>query len=226
MLLCKDNAMKLLRLMFMLSTLLPLSACGLSGGPVVGQVIEEGTHKPVPGAIVAAKWVGNVPAFAESRTVCVHVESAVADQEGKFRLPRWRKPSTVGPVVMDLAPVVVAYKPGYGLPAKPSQADEIVYVAPFKGTTKERFDYLGRVISATSCVSAGESYKNLYRVTHAVYEEGKAIARTPDEKQRAERFRELAEDTLVNRSKPTKYDERGRPVNVDPKDRFRAEDLK
>lgn len=218
--------MKLLRVLLMLLTLSPLSACALSGGPVVGQVVEEGTHKPIAGAIVVAKWMGSVPAFADSQTVCVHVESAVTDQEGKYELPRWSKPSTVGPTVMNLGPVVTAYKPGYAWPTKPSQKEEIVYLTAFKGGTNERLDYLSRVISATSCVSAGESYKNLYRVKRAVYEEARTVAQTADEKRRAERFRELAEDALVNRSKPTKYDERGRPVNVDPKDTFRPEDLK
>jgi hypothetical protein len=218
--------MKLLRLMLMLLTLLPLSACALSGGPIVGQVMEEGTHKPVPGAVVVANWVGSVPAFVESQLVCVHVESTVTDREGKYKLPRWSKPSTVGPVVMNLEPVVAAYKAGYEWSEKPSQKIEIEYLVPFKGGKKERFDYLSRVISGTTCVSAGESYKNLYRVTHAVYEEAREIAQTADEKRRAERFREFAEDTLVDRSKPTKYDNRGRLINVNPEDSFRREDLK
>ncbi len=220
--------MKFLRLMSMLPTLLPLSACALSGGPVIGQVVEEGTNKPIPGAIIVVRWRGDLPGFADSRTVCYHVASTVTDQAGGYRIPAWSKETEKDwqKRIINKEFVIDVYKAGYGWPTKPSQKVEIEYLAPFKGDTKERFDYLSRVISGTTCVSAGESYKNLYRVTHAIYQEAKAIARTADEKQRAERFRELAEDTLVNRSKPTKYDERGRPVNIDPKDTFRPEDLK
>lgn len=218
--------MKLLRFVLMLSMFLPLSACALSGGPVSGQVLEEGTLKPIPGAIVVGRWIGSVPAFAESRTVCVHVESSVTDQEGKYTLPRWSKPSTVGPLVLHLEPVVSAYKPGYGLPTKPSQKEDVVYLAPFKGDVKKRFEYLDRVISGASCGGAGESRKTLYRLQRALYEEASTIAQTADEKRYAESYKELAEDTLVDRSKPTKYDERGRLINVDPKDTFRVEDLK
>ena len=206
--------------------LLSLSACGLSGGPLSGQVLEEGTRKPVPGAIVVAKWEGNVWAFVETRLVCVHVESTIADQEGRYKLPRWSKPSTVGPVVMDLAPVVVAYKPGYGLPSEPSQEQEIELIAPFKGRVKERFEYLDRVISSTSCVSAGSSYRNLYRIRSAIYQEARSIAQTLEEKRYAETYEELVERILVDRTKPTKYDERGRLINVNPEDSLKPEGLR
>lgn len=225
--------MKLLRLVLL--TLLPLSACTLSGapilsgGPIAGAVLEEGTNKPIPGAIVVVRWIGRTTSgswFVEARDVCYHVETAITNEQGQFKMAAWTQKQHKDYTLKYHSLQINAYKPGYTWPTKPSQKTETMYLTTFKGTTKERFDYLGRVISATSCVSAGESYKNLYRVTRAIYEEAKAVAQTADEKRRAEGFRELAEDALVNRSKPTKYDERGRPVNVDPKDIFRAEDLK
>ncbi len=220
--------MKRLRLMLMLPMLLPLSACALSGGPVVGQVLEEGAHKPVPGAIVVVRWQGVLPGFAHSRMVCYHVASTITDDAGRYRIPAWSKEAEKDwqRRIIDKEFVVVAYKAGYGLPTKPSQKDEIKYLAPFEGGTKERFDYFARITSSTTCVSAGESRKNRYYLMRAVHEEAKAIAQSADEKRRAERYREFAEDELVNHSKPTKYDERGRLINVDPKDRFRVEELK
>ncbi|MGH8766817.1 MAG: carboxypeptidase-like regulatory domain-containing protein, partial [Burkholderiales bacterium] len=83
--------MKLLRCMLMVLNLLPLTACALSGGPVVGQVVEEGTHKPIPGAIVVVRWRGDLPGFADSRTVCYHVASTVTDEAGRYRIPAWSK---------------------------------------------------------------------------------------------------------------------------------------
>ncbi len=186
MLLWKDRAKKHLRLMLLLPTLLPLSACGLSGGPLSGQVLEEGTHKPVPGAIVVVKWVGSVPAFADSQTVCVHVESTVTDQQGKYELPGWSKPSTVGPVVMNLGPVVTAYKPSYGWLEKPSQKEEIVYLAQFRGTTSERLDFLLRVLGNTSCGSQDESEKNLINVRKALYEEAQNLSRIKEDGRKVE----------------------------------------
>ncbi len=209
----------------LLVSLLPLTACAYSGGPLEGKVLEEGTNKPISGAIVVARWQGDAFSFVDSPTVCIHVESTTTDNEGRYHLPAWRaKAEPAG--VHNIEPILIAYQPGYGLPTVPSQKRENVLLKPFAGTRGERLEYLGRVISSTSCGSAGASYKNLYRLRRAVYEEAIALAQTPEEKKRAERFKEIANDTLVDRSKPTKYDERGRLINVDPKDTFRPEDLK
>jgi len=220
--------MKLLRLMLMLPTLLPLSACALSGGPVVGQVLEEGTHKPVPGAIVVVRWRGVLPGFADSRMVCYHVASTITDEAGRYRIPAWSKEAEKDwqRRIIDKEFRAVAYKAGYGLPAKPSQKEKIVYVAPFNGGVKERFEYLNRVISSTSCVSAGTSYRSLYRIRSAIYEEARAIAQTVDEKRYAETYKGLVEGILVDETKPTKYDKSGRLINVNPEDSFKPEELK
>ncbi len=106
-----------------------------------------------------------------------------------------------------------------------AKKERIEYLKPSHRGSGERLEYLGRVISATSCGNAGESYKNLYRLRHAIYREAEAIAQTVDEKERAQRFKRLAEDTLVNRTKPTKYDEQSRLINVNPRDKFSAEEL-
>lgn len=226
MFLCKDRAKKHLRLMLLLPALLPLTACALSGGPIVGQVVEEGTHRPIPRAIVVAKWVGSVPAFADSQTVCVHVESTVTDQQGKYELPGWSKPSTVGPVVRNLGPVVIAYKPGYAWSTKPSQQDQIVYLARFEGSVDERFQYFSSVISNTSCGSSGESGKNLYWLWMALHEEAKSFAVTTEQKKRADRLRSHAQSTIVDETKPKRYDEHGNVVNIDPRDNFKVEPLR
>lgn len=218
----------LLRFLATATLALPLTACAtLFGLATEGQVLEEGTNKPIPNAIVVLRWVGVVPVIGHASTACVHVESATTDKEGQYRTSAWRAPSTVGPApIMQtrIGPGASAYKPGYEYVDTKA---EVVYLKPFTGTRKERLEYLSfRVISGTSCGSAGESYKNLYRLHRAVYEEAAALAQTPEEKKLAERFKEIADDTLINRSKPTKYDERGRLINVDPKDTFRPEDLK
>jgi hypothetical protein len=218
---------------------LPLSACAasVSGGPLDGQVLEEGTNQPLPGAIVVVRWQGNVGGPVESSTTCYHVETATTDNQGRFHIHAWKTTEAAlglhpswfdrlffGPTIRDREILKSAYHPGYTFGTVPSEKDT-VWLKPFTGGRGERFKYLDRVISNTSCGDK-DTYKNLYRITYAVYEEAKAIAQTEDEKRHAERFKDLADDALVNRSKPTTYNKRGREINVDPKDAFRPEDIK
>lgn len=203
----------------------PLSACAYSGGPLDGRVLEEKTNKPIPGAIVVVRWQGTAFSFVDTHTVCLHVETVVTDSEGRFRIPFWHKRAEPA-LVRKLKPVIVAYKAGYDLPSAVSGKHGVEYLKPFKGERADRLEFLTfRMVSGTSCNNAGDSYKNLYRLRRAVYEEAAVLAQTPAEKERAERIKEIADDALVNRSKPTRYDDRGRLTNVDPKDAFRSEDL-
>jgi len=168
--------MKFLRaILLMIMLLLPLSACGLSGSSVSGNVLEEGTNKPIEDAIVVLRWKGYVSAIVDAHTVCVHVESATTDKRGNYKVSGWSKPSTMGPV-FDVKPVVSAYKLGYGLPSNPAQKDEDVYLAPFKGAREERLKYLERIARSGGCHAAGESEKNLYPLYEALYFEAKVNA--------------------------------------------------
>jgi len=217
----------LLRVPMILFGLLPLTACAtLVGVATEGQVLEEGSEKPVPDAIVVVRWAGSLPAFAHAQSVCVHVQTATTDNEGRYHTKAWSAPSTVGPapiVQANVGPSAYAYKPGYEYV---DTQGETVYLKPFTGGRGERLHELDRVVSSTSCGSAGSSYRNLYRIRQAVYHEAQSLARLDEERKRAHSFRQLAEETLVNRTKPTKYDAKGRLVNVDPSDTFKPEDLK
>jgi len=172
--------MKLLRTILLMLTLLPLTACGLSGSSVSGKVLEENTGKPIDGAIVIVRWKGYVSAIVDAQTVCVHVESATTDKRGNYKVSGWSKPSTMGPV-LDVKPVVSAYKLGYGLPGNPAQNDEDVYLAPFKGTSGERLKYLPRLVGM-ECGDYDDYAKKLIPLYKAVYEEAKSIAITREDK--------------------------------------------
>lgn len=69
-------------------TLAVLSGCGMAGLPFTGQVTDAETGEPIEGAIVVAKWTGNTGVVG-SRSVCYHVETAISNKEGKFRIPGW-----------------------------------------------------------------------------------------------------------------------------------------
>jgi len=182
--------MKVLRLILMLPMLLPLSACGLSGGPLSGQVLEEDTNKPVPGAIVVVRWRGDLPGFADSRTVCYHVASAITDEAGRYRIPAWSKEAEKDwqKRIINKEFTVVAYKSGYGFPKQPSQKQQIVLMAPFKGTAGERLDFLVRIFGAAGCGSQGESDKNGIPFMKAVYAEALNLGQTKDKKRMLESF--------------------------------------
>lgn len=164
-----------------------LSATGCDGRTVMakntsapfiqGQVLDLGTNKPIPGAIVIAMWqetLSAAPIPADSRTVCSHVETAITDEQGHYQLPTWNgyEPS-----------VYSSYKPGYirsneyyRLQQKVDQYVDLL--EPFKGISKERIKYLDRLDSMRSC-SENTKLIPLYR---AIYEEAKSIAVTQEDK--------------------------------------------
>lgn len=180
--------MKFLRLMFLLVASLPLAACALSGEAIEGRVLEEGTNQPIPGAIVVVRWHGRTFAFVDSQGSCYHVETATTDEQGRYRTKPWRQPRKDYGLSFDHI-AIDAYKPGYGFPEKLSRVQEIEYLAPFKGTPKERFVYFQRLEqSLRLCRSPDANEKSLlplYRVLHA---EASAIAQTPSEWAAADDF--------------------------------------
>lgn len=169
-----------LSLLLMVLGATPLAACAYSGGPVEGRVFEEGSNKPIPGAIVIVRWQGTAFSFVESPTVCIHVESATTDDQGRFRTPAWR--AEVEPAgVRHLTPSIVAHKPGYEWSAVLADKEGVQYLKRSTQERAERLDYLSRVSSATRCGEAATSQKNLLALKKALYEEARQIATTtPD----------------------------------------------
>jgi len=161
----------------------PLAACALSGEAIEGRVLEEGTNKPIPGAIVVVKWIGLTTSgswFVEASTVCYHVETATTDGQGNYQTKAWRQPQHKDYTVKFDRIGVDAYKPGYGFPGKLSQVKGIEYLAPFRGSREERLKFLSRIEGATGCGGGGDSKKNLLPFDRAVYEEALRIAMPVD----------------------------------------------
>lgn len=172
---------KLIRVFFLLLLFLPLWGCSLSGDVIEGKVIDESTGKPMAGAIVVARWLGDVLAWpADSQTVCFHVLTATTDDDGNYRMPAWRKKSEIGPV-FDQQHYVNAYKFGYEFATR--KPDNTVYLRPFSGTREERFEYLSRI--AESCSHRQQIEINLLPLYKALYEEARTLAITRDEKLKA-----------------------------------------
>lgn len=174
--------MNLLRAMLAMCLAAPLAACALSGGAIEGRVLEEGTNKPIPGAIVVVRWHGRVSAFVDSHGVCYHVEMATTDEQGRYQTKPWRQPREYM-VSFDHIDAD-AYKPSYGRPRKLSQVMEIEYLAPFIGTREEGLKFL-ETFGGMQCGKAEDYAPKLIPLYKAIYEEARLLAVTKEEKKRA-----------------------------------------
>lgn len=169
---------------------LPLNACALSGDAVEGKVLEEGTNKPISGAIVVVRWQGYVSIFpAETRNVCVHVASTTTDDQGRYHFPAWHKEAHIKGV-KDLKPNVTAHQAGYQWSER--YAKNVQYLQPSSGGREERLEYLQKISRATGCHFAGESEKNLLLLRKALYEEAERLAK-------AKEYQKTLEDLLYSK---------------------------
>ncbi len=212
--------MNLFRLVVALLVTLPISACALSGGPVSGKVLEEGSDKPIPGAIVVVSWAGLTTSgsiYVEARDVCYHVESATTDEQGLYQTKAWSQEQNKNFSVKFDHMQVTAYKVGYGYSQSVSQKEGIEYLAPFKGTSGERLKYLERILDSTKCGSQNDSEKNFHAMYYAMYEEAKNIAISKEDAEIVDTLRYWASFVLLDKNKPLTRDAKGRLINVDPR---------
>lgn len=180
--------MTFLRSLLVVFLVLPLTACALSGEAIEGRVLEEGTNQPIPGVIVVVRWHGRTFAFVDSQGSCYHVETATTDEQGRYRTKPWRQPRKDYGLSFDRI-AIDAYKPGYGLPSKLSRVQEIEYLAPFRGTPKERFVYFQRLEqSLRLCRSPDANEKSLLPLYRALHAEASSVAITPGELAAADDF--------------------------------------
>jgi len=54
-----------------------------------GQVLEWPSKKPIEGVLVVKLWRGSRWAIVHSSSNCFHVETAITDSEGRFKIPLW-----------------------------------------------------------------------------------------------------------------------------------------
>lgn len=167
------------RLALVAVAFLPLTACGLSWPAVSGRILEEGTGKPIPGAIVLVRWEGYVSAPGHGHQVCVHVMSATTNDQGHYYLEAWNKGSKMGPV-SRLHTTVVPYKTGYQYPRQPSQESGTHYLALASGTEDERAAFLLRVLGNAQCYTKDASEKNRLPLLRALEHEAAALTPVRD----------------------------------------------
>ena len=164
--------------------LLPLTACATEPPAKVGRVLEAGTNKPIAGAIVIARWKGFMPAPGHGSTLCYHVESAVTNAEGVYRISAWHE-DLQHAILQDKTIYIDAYKSGYvrsqEFYKQQSYRQGIELMEGFKGTREERLEYLLRLDEATSCAEAGSSSANLLSLERSLYQEARSLALTKED---------------------------------------------
>ena len=147
----------------------------VSGGPVAGQVLADSSGNPIAGVIVLAVWYGD-GGFGTG--VCIHVESAITDAEGRYHIPTWKKSHKYG--FSSRRPVYKqTYKVGYQEAQALREKGEFESLAVYTGTREQRLQYLLGV--SPKCGSGDESEKNQIPLLRAVYEEAQSLARTKED---------------------------------------------
>jgi hypothetical protein len=147
-----------------------------------GMVLEEGTDKPISGAIIAVEWHGHVSSgamFVEASKVCYHVGTATTDEQGRYRTKSWKQPQRKEYTVNFDRITMTVYKRGYGGPkALYREKNGVIYLAPFTGTREERLKFLKGIATGSGCGDAGESQRRLYPLYKELYYEAKAQGAT------------------------------------------------
>jgi len=78
---------------------------------VEGQVVDDATGAPIPGAFVVGVWRGYANSFAHGSTGCYHIEFRTTDAEGRFSLSDFT--GNLNPLRSDRQLSIGAYAPGY-----------------------------------------------------------------------------------------------------------------
>jgi hypothetical protein len=198
-------------------TLLVLYSCTtLRGGAVEARAVDAETGKPITNGIAYGVWDG-VLASRRTNGNCIWAESARLDDHGSFRLPAWSKFDLKAPLTSDVQRSVFVYAPGYRLKLISDGEFPQAKLSRFTGSIAERFDELAGVISP--CVPFG-SERRVSAVYRMIAEELSAIAATSLQRQQADSMRSSAKSAKADSSKPTKRDDFGRVVNINPADEY------
>lgn len=178
-----------------------LTACGdiplRQWLPHRAQVLDVETGKPLEGVIVLARWKGEKSMLVDTQSTCYHVETATTNKNGWFEIPSYNE--GLGKAsIYNKSLSLTYYRKGYVWGATDGYfypTAKNIEMKQFKGSRKERFNYLKRL--SAHCHEAGDSVKNLYLFRKSIYEELKNIAKTKEEKKYAEHILYFTEEYIL-----------------------------
>ena len=154
-----------------------------SGKELRGVIVNADTGKPIPDAIVVAKWITSTGTAGGSELVCFHVGTATTNAAGEYYMPAWRQRSPFS-AKYERDIMVYAYKPGYRaqhrFPPREGYITEYIKdkLVPSQDTAKERLEYLDHVGRNTLCFQARESVGALLPLQKALLEEARSLAKS------------------------------------------------
>lgn len=141
-----------------------------------GQVLEEGTNKPIEGALVVAIWKGSQVRPAHSSTICYHMKTTTTDVHGKYRILDFS--GNLNPFIADRqASIESIYKSGYHGSKQVPSAIGVDLLAPHAGTQEQQFEQIGARVPY-ECSLTDEGKKSLLPLMRLIYEEMKSNAKT------------------------------------------------
>ncbi len=169
--------------------------CSFAGGSVSGRVLDFNTGQPIAGAIVVVRWNGAAMGLVHSSRVCFHVETAVSDVDGRYRVSSWVRPPKPW-AVWGTSTIVDAYQRGYEsvrTQKTQTEAPEDVFMERSTGTDAEHFQYLNwQVVSNTGCDNAGASRRSLFVLQKAAILEAKSLVRSEQDQGNLDGMRTVA----------------------------------
>ena len=169
--------------------------CSFAGGPVSGRVLDLHTGQPLAGAIVVVRWNGAAMGLVHSSRVCFHVETAISDVDGRYRVSSWLQPPKPW-AVWGASTTADAYRLGYESVRTQktlTEAPDDVFMERSTGPSAEHFQYLNwQVSSSTGCDNAGASRRNLFALQKAAILEAKSLVRSEKDQENLEGMRRVA----------------------------------
>lgn len=155
-------------------SLLSLSGCGATTGPISGQVIHESSKAPVAGAVVVALWFATNETLFNSSTICYHTSTAITDANGRFTLEKWHNAiSEGGGWATDQRVKIGAYKQGMALDYQNLEdaKNTTIKLHPYTYPIESRLYYLSRISGGYCTQHDKESRKSAVLLMQEAYKE-------------------------------------------------------
>ena len=209
---------------------------GVARADIRGKVLDELTNQPIAGAVVVVEW--HAKPLMQALEECLHVETAVTDVHGRYEVHSWAGAWAPGKLASYYGRFYryVAYKFNYVPGFHPGDAEGVLRLKPFTGTSDEWFEpkdtgypvgetnWFGYRMYYRNCWDQGSQH-NLFRLYDTFAKDAAVIAKSPLQKRYVARVNEFAQNLLVNWSKRTHVDRHGNWVNDDPADAYTPEML-
>lgn len=177
-----------------LLTMLSISLASCATPPIYwpeikGVVLEAGTDKPLKAVFVTAWWTGQ-SGLAHIRTKCYRLQVTKTNEKGEFTMPGYLDGfSLLHRRNMGLFFHSRTHKELRNITTGNYAEQKKYYLEPITGTREERFDYLTKRGRGPTCDEGGKSIRSTYPIHKMVYEEAKALAKTPKEIKKLKWFR-------------------------------------